>query len=129
MGKKPEAMDATKRYNTMKTSGGGAAIERHGMNRALDSTPTAQMRKELAVSGVEMHTDEELSALSAQMSAWIEAYRLREQKAGSHTWFNLFCDIDKDHDGLVTYDELLHTIRRKLRQPPSVLSDSSIQAL
>ena len=31
------------------SSGGGPTIERHGMNRALDSTPTAQMRQELGL--------------------------------------------------------------------------------
>lgn len=128
--KKAEVTDATKRYNAMKmSSGGGPTIERHGMNRALDSTPTAQMRQELAAAGVEVPSDDALSSLSARMRVWIEAYRLREGKNESHTWFNLFTDVDKDGDGQVTYDELLHTIRRKLKQPPSVLSDVSIQAL
>ena len=59
--KKAEVTDATKRYNAMKmSSGGGPTIERHGMNRALDSTPTAQMRQELAAAGVEVPSDDAL---------------------------------------------------------------------
>ena len=119
----------------MKMSGAGTTIERHGMSRALDSTPTAEMRKQLgALAGDALPTQPGtepafLLDLSEKLNRWIEDYRHREQKPASSSWFQLFVDIDQDRDGLITYDELVSTIRRKLKQPKSVLSDTVIQAL
>lgn len=133
--KKMAPTDVARRTNAMKMSGAGTTIERHGMSRALDSTPTAEMRKQLgALAGDALPTQPGtepafLLDLSEKLNRWIEDYRHREQKPASSSWFQLFVDIDQDRDGLITYDELVSTIRRKLKQPKSVLSDTVIQAL
>ena len=64
------------------------AIERHGMNRAIDSTPTSVMLEELKAAGIALPTDEELTALAHKLCAWLAEYRraiLNQESAPS--WF------------------------------------------
>ena len=48
------------------------AMERHGMGAALASTPTLQMRKELADSGAALPSAAEQLALSKKFNGWLE---------------------------------------------------------
>ena len=38
-------------------------------------------------------------------------------------------DVDEDHSGFITFDELQSVVRRKLRKGPSVLDDGALKAL
>ena len=64
-------------------------------NRALDSQPTSEMRKELEASGVPIPHGEALIAHSRRFNEWLERYRYEQNKAESSTWFNLYCEIDE----------------------------------
>ena len=105
------------------------ALERHGMSGALESTPTATMRQELAAAGVELPVGEELTALSRSLNEWIEELRRSKNLEAAHSWFNLFKEIDEDGSGFVTYDELCDVVRQKMKKGASVLSDDALKAL
>ena len=65
-------------------------IDRVGMGRALDSTPTSELLKELEAEGITPPDADELLELSKQLCGWLEQYRkivLDENSAP--TWFNL----------------------------------------
>ena len=98
-------------------------------NRALDSQPTSEMRKELEASGVPIPHGEALIAHSRRFNEWLEECRYAMGLAASSTWFNLYTVIDEDRSGVVTYDELLDVLRHKCEIGPSVLSTNDLKAL
>ena len=63
-------------------------IERHGMGNAIESTPTKEMRAELAKAGVELPAGDELTALSKKLNDWLNEKRELDGKDHSITWFN-----------------------------------------
>ena len=83
-----------------------SSIERHGVNRALDSTPTAEMLEELKAAGLSLPNDEELTELSKKLNVWLEEVRVLHGRGNATTWFNLFSEVDLDQSGFITYDEL-----------------------
>ena len=64
------------------------AIERHGMGRALDSTPTWLMRESLKQQGVKLPSADEMTALSRQFNTWLEELRRDKGLDHSTSWFN-----------------------------------------
>ena len=88
-----------------------SSIERHGVNRALDSTPTAEMLEELKAAGLSLPNDEELTELSKKLNVWLEEVRVLHGRGNATTWFNLFSEVDLDQSGFITYDELRNVIR------------------
>ena len=66
------------------------AMERHGMDRALEVTPTAQVRKELEAAGVALPSDAEVIYLSKLFNSKLEQVRHDSGKAKSSSWYNLF---------------------------------------
>ena len=74
---------------------GGSFTDGSAMTRAIESTPTAEMRAELEAAGVRLD-DAELTYLCAQFTAWFEAARQRDNQERSHSWANVFADVDRD---------------------------------
>lgn len=64
-----------------------------GTNRALESQPTAEMRKELKAAGVALPDEEALTALAKQFNQWIEAKRHLDGKFAAVSWYNLFSEV------------------------------------
>ena len=105
-------------------------LERRGMNRAVDSTPTARMLEELKTAGVSLPDEGELKAISLKLCSWLAEYRraiLNQESRAS--WFNLYAIIDIDGSGFITYDELYNTIRQSLFKGPRILPTNAIKAL
>jgi Ca2+-binding EF-hand superfamily protein len=105
------------------------AIERHGMGSAIESTPTVEMKKELAADGVALPNEAQLTTLSERMNEWLEDLRHNEGREHSVSWFNLFKELDEDGDGNVTFDELTDVVRRKLNKGSKHMSESALKAL
>ena len=83
----PPAPAAVREYSSANLVG---AIERVGMGRALDCTPTHALLRELMVERIQLPDADELLELSKQLCGWLEQYRkvvLDENSAP--TWFNL----------------------------------------
>jgi len=106
-----------------------SVIERHGMMEAIPSTTTREMKAEFEAAGVGLPTADEIKSLSIKLNEWLEHFLHEERMPHSSTWFNLFCAIDTDHSGFITYDELRDAVRTKLHKKPSVMSDTTIKAL
>ena len=62
-----------------------------GLGRALESTPTAEMRASLEAP----LTEEELDDLSKKVTSWLEELMYKKNMA-THSWFNLFKEADED---------------------------------
>ena len=103
--------------------------ERYNMDVALESTPTSEMLSELEAANFALPTDDELTELSKRMNGWLEQKRHDEGQARSHTWFNLFKEIDQDGSGFITYDELENVIRFDLKKSHKEISTKSLKAL
>lgn len=101
---------------------------RASMGRALESTPTAEMRSKLDLAGVAAFSEEEIDALSKNFNMWLED-SLNKQNKPLSSWYNLFADIDADGSGFITFDELQDVVRHKLKQGPSILADDKLEAL
>ena len=76
-------------------STGISSIERHGMSGAIASSPTAEMRKQLAAQSIPIPSATELVSYSQKMNTWINDWRREQNKEPSHSWFNLFAIVDK----------------------------------
>ena len=86
---------------------------------AVASKPTKEMRAELEAAGTALPADDQLTALSMLFNERLEASRVRSQDSagkaqGEASWFNLFCEVDEDRSGFITYDELVETSRALL---------------
>ena len=95
---------------------------------ALECLPTMEMRTALKVEGVALPAGEELSQLSSRYNAWLEAARYRESRE-THSWYNMFTDLDEDNDGAITFDEFQRATRSRLKVPKSELGESELRAL
>ena len=93
LGDKPQL----KKLQSWGSSGTGAKSlsDMSAINQAIESTPTATMRTELASAGVAL-SNADLRTLCAQFKRWIEAFRYSEGKQKSHSWANIFADLDMD---------------------------------
>jgi hypothetical protein len=65
-------------------------MERHGMNSAIASMPTSEMRIELEAAGVALPDEAQLMVLSQKMNEWLDNLRHSEGREHAVTWFNLF---------------------------------------
>ena len=65
-------------------------MERHGMNSAIASMPTSEMRIELGAAGVALPDEAQLIVLSQKMNEWLDNLRHSEGREHAVTWFNLF---------------------------------------
>ena len=101
----------------------------YNLNRAIDSTPTAVMRTELTAAGVAIPDDEGLTALAIKYNAWIEQYKHDSNLPPSATWYSLFAELDKDGDGMITFDELLDVTRAKLNKKEGAMPLTTIKAM
>ena len=95
-----------------------------GLGRALESTPTAELRAKLEAPLGE----DELTELSQKLCEWL-AESLRAQSKSIHSWYNLFNDADLDGDGVITLDEFQNVVRLRLKKGSSELSDDKLHAL
>ncbi len=62
-----------------------------GLGRALESTPTAEMRASLEAE----LTDDEMLEWAKKFCKWLEM-SLYKQNLSVHSWFNLFNEVDED---------------------------------
>jgi len=88
---------------------------------------TKEMRADLAAAGVAEADEEELKNISVQFAKWVKLY-----KPGSHqgiAWLEVFKEIDDDHSGLITFDELRMVIRRLFKVKAAEFSDNKIKVL
>ena len=97
-------------------------------NNAIASQPTSEMRAELEAAGVVLPTADELEHIARRFNDWLEAARKRENKE-THSWFQMFNDLDEDGSGNITFDELRHATRSRLKVTPSMLSEEAIKAM
>ena len=108
--------------NKKKIELGGAQTA--GLGRALESTPTAEMRASLQAP----LTEDQMLELSKHFNEWLEA-SIYASNRSTHSWFNLFKEIDEDGSGYITFDEFEDVIRHKLKQPKKVISDERVKAI
>ena len=86
------------------------------------------MRAKMVADGIAELTDDELLACSKQMNEWLEKSVYASNRA-THSWFNLFKEVDDDGSGFITHDELHDVIRHKLKQNKASMSDERITQL
>jgi len=113
---------APKNLNKKKIELGGR--QNDGLGRALQCTPTAELRASLDAA----LSDEELLRLSKQMNAALKD-SLHKQNVNAHSWYNLFKDLDEDGSGFITFDEFKDVIRHKLNLTASVMSDGVVKGM
>ena len=94
LGDKPQL----KKLQSWGSSGTGAKSlsDMSAINQAIESTPTATMRTELASAGVALPASDELKSLSTRFNAWLEELRYNLGLPASHTYANLFAQVDED---------------------------------
>ena len=127
--KRESAADVlAKQHTSANLLGAGGVLERHGMGSAIASTPTKDMKKELEAAGVVLPSAAEQIALSKQFNMWLKHAR-EEGNKSTHSWYNLFKEVDVDGSGFITYDEFRRVVRQKLRVKPIVMSDQALKAL
>lgn len=107
-----------------------SSIDRIGMGRAIDSTPTSDLLRELEEAGVPLPGEKEMVSLSRMLNKEIEKYRkavLGQESAP--TWYNVYAVLDQDGSGFITYDELTNTIRQQCQQTSKMVPTNTIKAL
>merc|ERR1719326_2364475 len=72
--------------------------------------------------------DDAVDGLSRKYNEWLEK-AMHDQNKTTHSWYNLFKEADEDGSGFITFDELEHVTRVKLKKGPSVISDAEVKAL
>ena len=107
-----------------------------GLRPIDESPPTSEMRAQLAEEGVPLPTEAELLELSCILTEKLEASRTANSTAtrtfsrgGSHTFMNLIAELDEDGSGVVTFDELKHVVRSKLKMTAEELPGKRLRAL
>ena len=59
-----------------------------------DVVGTREMRAELEKDGVVLPDEDDMTTSSLKLNEWLEEYRYKEGRAPSHSWFNLFAEVD-----------------------------------
>jgi len=123
---------ALKRQTTFSTSGHGddhKAAELAASYRALESTPTHEMRVELEKAGVSLPDNDALLSLSKMLNEALESYRYHHGKGRSSSWYDLYRILDADGSGFITFDELEDVTRHKCGLKERKISDNTLKAL
>merc|ERR1719460_1695905 len=71
--------------------------------------------------------EEAMLYIALRMSVEMEHMFRGEDKSG--IWFRIFKEVDDDHSGVITYDELLKVIRNVLKMKKADLTDDQVRAL
>ena len=108
--------------NKKKIELGGAQTA--GLGRALESTPTAEMRAKLEAP----LNEDQMLVWAKQFCKWLEM-SLYKKNLSVHTWFNLFSEIDEDGSGFVTFDEFEDVVRHRLGQSVKKVPDETVRAI
>ena len=95
-----------------------------GLGRALESTPTAEMRAKLEAP----LNEDQMLVWAKQFCKWLEM-SLYKKNLSVHTWFNLFSEIDEDGSGFVTFDEFEDVVRHRLGQSVKKVPDETMRAI
>ena len=82
-------------HHSAKNLMGSISGDRVGINAAIASQPTSEMRIELEAAGVTLPDDAQLTQHSEQLNEWLEEMRHADGKEHSTSWFNLFAAIDE----------------------------------
>jgi len=91
------------------------------------SISTSEMKAELEAAGVGVPTPQE----TVELAVWW-ATRVAEYKPGVHrgvAWLKVFKEVDNDHSGLITFDELKHVVRQSFRMTKAAFSDIKLKQL
>jgi hypothetical protein len=114
---------------------GSISGDRVNMGEALASQKTKDMRAELEGKGVAVPEGDELKEISKMFNKRLEK-SYADGQTGSHhatlghgSWYNLFREVDEDGSGFVTFDELAHATRQKLKMQHKELSSDGLKAL
>jgi hypothetical protein len=113
--------------------------ERRGVKKIDACEPTRVMRAALEAEGVSLPGEEELLGLSLIFNERLAKARARastsnrsfsERSDGKGvSWMLLFNEVDEDHSGAITFDELSVVVRRKVGLKPHQISEQELRAL
>ena len=94
-----------------------------------DVMPTTELRKELDAAGFGVPDDSRLDALSMQFNQWLDALGGLSASERTVTFFTIFQVLDSDNSGFITYDELVHVVRKKLKVSQKQLTGNELKSL
>ena len=102
----------------------------------IDATvPTREIREALAQQEVPLPDEDGLLALSSEFNERLKRSRAtsstssRTFQHASASWMDMFNELDLDHSGEITFDELRRVVRGKLSWPVAELPGSTLKAL
>lgn len=102
----------------------------------IDATvPTREIREALAEQEVPLPDEDGLLALSSEFNERLKRSRAttstssRTFQHASASWMDMFNELDLDHSGEITFDELRRVVRGKLSWPVAELPGSTLKAL
>ena len=108
------------------------------MDRIDKCDPTIEMRAQLEAEGVELPEEPELIRLSNIFIERLEKSHARastnsrsfaDHKGKPISLMHLFNEVDEDHSGSITFDELKRVARTKIGLKPAQMSDQELGAL
>ena len=114
-----------KKKNTKKREEQAAGTSK--LDGFITEKTSDEMKEELESSGLKIPEGEELTAMAVQFAKWVKAY-----KPGTHqgiAWLEIFKEVDEDHSGLLSYDELRMVIRRMFKVKAAQFSDQKIKQM
>jgi len=135
------ASDEPQEHNMTHSHGPGVVDEHAALRRvpamAKEPKTTPGLLKELEAAGVALPDETEKIAISIKLNTWfqhcsffLKACREDRVTAGTlGSWRTLFSEMDSDHDGRVTFDELETIVRKELKKGESDISDYELKAL
>ena len=88
---------------------------------------TAVMRRELEEAGVPMADDERKVTLAKEFFSWVKAYKPDADQAIA--WLQVFKEVDNDHSGILTFEELRHVVRRLFKLKKSECSEEKLKVI
>ena len=102
----------------------------------IDATvPTREIREALAEQEVPLPDEDGLLALSSEFNERLKRSRAttstssRTFQHASASWMDMFNELDLDHSGEITFDELRRVVRGKLSWPVAELPGSTRESL